>query len=170
MRLFAVALAASLVLSVTASADPGPASKTILGWIEDVALPELGIVLTAKLDTGAGTSSLDARDIRRFRRGGERLVQFTVIAPGEEPVRLERPLERLVRIKRHNGRYQTRPVVTMTVCIGAARRDIEVSLIDRSNFRYPMLIGRKALAAYALVDPTIRRTRLPSCAEREGRG
>ena len=63
----------------------------IFGWAEPVVLEETGFELEAKLDTGAETSSLDAIDIRRFRRGKDG-SRFTVEdhAEGDE-VQLERP-------------------------------------------------------------------------------
>ena len=52
------------------------ADKTIYGLNEYATLPELDTQLAAKLDTGAKTASLSARDIRRFKRDGETWVRF----------------------------------------------------------------------------------------------
>ncbi len=148
-------------------AAPAPAAageRDLFGWVERVVLVEAGFELKAKLDTGAETSSLDAVDIRRFRRGGESWVRFTVEDPdsGDE-VRLERPLLRRVRIKRHEGESQRRPVVELTVCIGEHERRLEFSLIDRSEFIYPVLLGRSALAGIAVVDPDETFIHDPDC-------
>ena len=144
------------------------AAVGIFGWSEPVELPGAGIRLEAKLDTGADTSSLDATDIRLFRRGENRIVKFKVRDPetGEE-LRLERNFVRSSRIRRHFGDYQLRRVVELEICLGTNRRKIEVNLIDRSNFSYPMLLGRNALAGIALVDPAISDTSTPNCPEED---
>ena len=139
-------------------------SKDIYGWIETVKVSEQGLRLKAKLDTGAATSSLDAKNIRRFRRGKKRLVRFSLQDPesGDE-LTLERPLVRVVRIKRHDGKHQRRPVIELDVCLGELVRSVEFSLIDRAQFIYPVLLGRSALQQYAVVDPELTFTRKPDC-------
>ena len=53
----------------------------------------------------------------------------------------------------HEGINQTRPVVALEICVGGHRMETEVSLIDRSEFNYSLLLGRSALSGFALVDP-----------------
>ena len=154
----------ALVLALAGSA--AASEPEIFGWAEPVVLEEAGFRLEAKLDTGADTSSLDAIDIRRFRRKGKSWVRFTVEDHDEgETVRLERPLLRRVRIKRHDGDSQRRSVVSLTVCLGDHRRKVEFSLIDRSQFDYPILLGRSALAGIAVVDPQVINLSEPDCAD-----
>ena len=125
----------------------------ILGWVEKASLPAVGLELKAKLDTGAETSSLDARIIKKFRKDGKRWIRFglTDRDSGEEIV-LVRERVRTIGIVQHDGSRQTRPVVEMQVCIAGHTLQTEVSLIDRSEFIYPLLLGRSALASFALVD------------------
>lgn len=149
---------------------PAPAvaqqGKLIFGWVEEVVVSQSVFTMHAKLDTGADTSSLDAQDIERFERDGEPWVRFTL--SGEEPgqtTTLERPLVRDVLIKRHRGPSQRRPVVTVPICLGPFLMEIEVSLIDRSHFNYPVLIGRAAMEGVAVVDSERALTHDPECAE-----
>ncbi len=153
LPLLRLLVAGFVLLVAPAVADP-PEQRDLVGWVERVYLADVGFELKAKLDTGAETSSLDAVDIRRFRRRGESWVRFTVEDPesGDE-VRLERPLVRRVWIKRHGAESQRRPVVELTFCLGEHERQVEFSLIDRSHFIYPVLLGRSALAGIAVVDP-----------------
>lgn len=153
-----------LLLALSATANADIEQLEIFGWVERVKLLDGDVSLKAKLDTGAANSSLDATDIRRFRRGGERFVEFTVTDPdsGVE-LRLEKPLVRNVRIIRHDGNHQRRPVVKLPVCLGDRIRQVEVNLIDRSNFIYPMLIGRSALEGFALVDSGQTFQHRPNC-------
>ena len=134
-------------------ADTASYELEIFGWVERVELLDGDLSVKAKLDTGAKNSSLDATHIERFRRNGKRWVRFVVTDPdsGDDLV-LEKPLVRNVRIVRHAGEYQRRPVVKMPICFGERWREVEVNLIDRSNFIYPMLLGRTALEGYALID------------------
>jgi hypothetical protein len=142
----------------------GP-KKQVYGWIEDVLIdPRHALKLPAKLDTGADTTSLDARNIRRARRDGEDYVRFVVTEPATgESVELEKPFVRAVRIKGHGNEPARRVVVRMRICIGDRSRSIEVNLVDRAHFEYPLLLGRNALRDVAVIDPNLRRTREPSC-------
>lgn len=125
----------------------------ILGWVENAYLPDPGIELKAKLDTGAETSSLDSRVLKKFRKGGKRWVRFAVTDrdSGEEFV-LVRERVRTIGVVQHDGSTQTRPVVMLDLCVAGKFLQTEVSLIDRSEFNYPLLVGRSALASFALVD------------------
>ncbi len=141
--------------------------KLILGWVEKVSIPaEAKLTLEAKLDTGADTSSLDAKVLKRFRRDGKHWLRFSVRDPAtKESVILERPHLRGVRIKRHDGKHQRREVADLPICLGDRLHTIEVTLINREQFEYPLLLGRSALKGFALVDPGLKRTQNPRCAQ-----
>jgi len=139
--------------------------KTVYGLNEYAELAGMDLQVAAKLDTGAKTASLSARDIKRFKRDGESWVRFylAIDAAHEHPI--ERPLARVSKIKRRAGdvdpddekKYTSRPVISLTVCMGKGSRTIEVNLTDRSAFQYPLLIGSEALKRFnALVDPSLK--------------
>jgi len=139
--------------------------KTIYGLNEYVRLFDLDLKLAAKLDTGAKTASLSARDIKRFKRDGETWVHFYLAIDEAHNSPIERPLARISKIKRRAGDYDpdeektytARPVIEMDICMGQALRTIEVNLTDRSAFQYPLLIGSEALKNFtALVDPALK--------------
>lgn len=131
-------------------ADPG--SLITVGWRELVSLPELGLAgIPAKIDTGARTSSLHADVLDDFTRGGERFVRFAVDWDGQrhfcEAVHVD------VRgITSSNGDQQTRFVIKTPLMIGKMRFRAEISLADRSQMQFPMLIGRTALRRRMVVD------------------
>jgi hypothetical protein len=155
-------LAAALVWMDSAVAERD--ELQIFGWVEKVRLLDGDLAVHALLDTGAQNSSLDATNIRRFRRDGQRLVRFTVTDPEtQDELTLEKPLIRNVRIIRHDGNHQRRPVIMLPVCLGGKLREVEVNLIDRSQLTYPMLLGRSALQDFALVDSGRRFLHPPSC-------
>jgi len=123
-----------------------------VGWRELVDLPELGLTgIPAKIDTGARTSSLHAHVLEDFRRGHERFVRFAVDWDGErhfcEAIHVD------VRgITSSNGDQQTRFVIKTPLRIGSATFRAEISLADRSQMQFPMLIGRTALRRRMVVD------------------
>ena len=141
----------------------------ILGWVESAFLADVQLELKAKLDTGAETSSLDARILKKFRKSGKRWVRFAIAdrESGEEFV-LVRERVRTVSVVQHDGEHQVRPVVMLRICIAGHWHDTEVSLIDRSEFNYQLLLGRSALASFALVDPGSTFLGQSGCAEPAG--
>ena len=157
-------LAVFCLTATPAQAQAATQEMEILGWVENVQLPALGIELKAKLDTGAETSSLDARIIKKFRKSGRRWVRFAVTdRENEEELVIVRERVRTIGIVQHEGTRQTRPVVEMKVCIAGRILQTEVSLIDRSEFIYPLLLGRSALGSFALVDPGNTFLSKPEC-------
>ncbi|WP_137885568.1 ATP-dependent zinc protease [Pseudomonas sp. 2FE] len=162
MRLKPLALLFCLILlpGMSLAAD-----KTIYGLNEYAQLPDINQQVAAKLDTGAKTASLSARDIKRFKRDGETWVRFYLAIDDAHAHPIERPLARISKIKRRAGDYDpdeektytARPVIELDICMGKALRSIEVNLTDRSSFQYPLLIGSEALKRFdALVDPSLK--------------
>lgn len=139
-------------------------TRLVVGWHEWLALPELGIErIAAKLDTGARTSALHARDIVRIEENGVAFAEFT--APllrhqknfeswhkgGVRRVRARLVDERIVRSS--NGDEEHRWVVGTTFSLGGLLFESELSLTNRTGMRFPMLVGRTALRRRFLVDP-----------------
>ncbi|MCC6917311.1 ATP-dependent zinc protease [Nitrosomonas sp.] len=155
--LFAVLLL--LVPYSTASAEKNTAISEplkIIGWVEFIRLEPWGIKTPARIDTGANTSSMSARDISVFKKNGKTWVRFTFDFrkdTGGRSVEIERPLVRMLKIKQHDGPPQERPVISMEICLADEIREAEFDLIDRRALNYPVLLGRKALAGYVVVDP-----------------
>lgn len=156
----------ALLLSLALLSAPSIASeKTVYGLNEYVQLLDIDQRVAAKLDTGAQTASLSARDIKRFKRDGETWVRFYLAIDDAHAHPIERPLARISKIKRRAGDYNpdedksytARPVIEMDVCMGGALRTIELNLTDRSAFQYPLLIGSDALQRFdALIDPSLK--------------
>jgi hypothetical protein len=144
-------------------------SVEVFGWIEPVLLVDTDFQLEAKLDTGADSSSLGATHIRRVRVGKKRYVRYSVRNPEtDELLSIRSPYIRTTRIRSHSGSSQRRRVVEMTVCLGNQQRTVEVNLVDRNEFDYPMLLGRSALQGIAIVDPSITHLSQPDCRQDDG--
>jgi len=167
-------LVTSLVTSANAT-DSGNevAEKIILGWIENVNLQPSGMKAKAKLDTGAKTSSIHAKNIEYFEKDGEDWVRFQfanntklsdqkyLSGKSKKVITIEAPLTRRALIKRHKHTSLERPVVELPFTLADNDYTAEFTLTDRSKFLYPVLLGRRFLKHVAVVDPgkTFLRTR-----------
>ena len=129
-----------------------PRTLLTVGWRELVSLPDLGLAgIPAKIDTGARTSSLHAHVLEEFLRDGERFVRFAVDWGGVrhhcEAVHVD-----LRGITSSNGDTQRRFVIKTPLTIGNLTFRAEISLANRSQMQFPMLIGRTALRRRMVVD------------------
>ena len=131
-----------------------PKSLPIVGWRELVHLPDLDLHrIPAKIDTGARTSSLHGNVIEAFTRDGEEFVRFAVDLPGiAEPQICEAVHVDIRGITSSNGKTQRRYVIKTPLRIGEFTFRAEISLADRSDMKFPMLIGRSSLRRRFAVD------------------
>ena len=135
-------------------------SKLIVGEIEVVQLSPPGLRFPARIDTGAETSSLDAREMKVFERDGDRWVRFQTIDPQTgEAIPLEARVSRKARILQSSfDESERRPVVELSVTIGHITQLAEFTLSDRSHLSFPVLIGRNVLRDMMLVDVGLSHT------------
>lgn len=143
------------VIAVAATSDMLFAGeKLVVGEVEMVRFDNLGFLMRARIDTGAETSSLDARNIRRFQRNGDNWIRFTITDPRSgEPLVVERPRSRRVRIIQAGGDDpDTRHVVELRVTLGNSTQTAEFTLADRTALEFPALIGRNVLRDLMMVD------------------
>jgi hypothetical protein len=129
-------------------------SLPVVGWRELVALPELGLAaIPAKIDTGARTSSLHGTILERFERDGEAYVRFAVDYARQHVRQVCEAVHVDWRgITSSNGETQRRMIIKTPIRIGDVEFRAEISLADRSDMKFPMLIGRSALRRHFLVD------------------
>jgi len=127
-----------------------------LGWREWVALPTLGIPrLRAKVDTGARTSALHVDAQWRFSEGGAPWVGFriTPARARHEVVDACAPILDEREVMDSGGRRTLRVFLATRLWLAGMERDIEINLADRRSMRFPMLLGRTAIAGAFTVDP-----------------
>ncbi|MEL7547272.1 MAG: RimK/LysX family protein [Pseudomonadota bacterium] len=150
--MIATALSASAQAVADADSVRGEETAT-LGYIEDAFIGRLGLEMKAKLDTGADTSSLHARDMRVYKKTGkDNWVEFRVIGKNGRSIRYDQNVISFVRIKLKTGGTQRRPVIHLPLCVGGVSGLAEFTLTDRGNFDYEALIGREFLASRIVVD------------------
>lgn len=135
------------------------AKKLVLGEYERVTVGSPGVKYLARIDTGAATTSIHALEVTRFERDGQRWVRFKIDDPkANDSTTLERRLVRRVRIKKAEAENDHRLTVMMTLRLGRITRQVEVSLSDRADMEFPVLIGRNFLLDTAVVDVSLRNT------------
>lgn len=141
--------------------------KKVIGAVEDVLVRPPGIILPARIDTGAATSSLDARNLQRFERDGKPWVRFEVQMPESgQKAQLERPIVRQVRIvQAGRAEGERRPVVELQITLGGMVQTAQFTLSSRTHLEYPLLIGRNVLRDVMVVDVGRKRSVRPRTGE-----
>ncbi|AUI88628.1 ribosomal protein S6 modification protein [Vibrio azureus] len=132
--------------------------KIIIGNAEAIGLPDLGISqLEARIDTGAQTSSLHVDNLYCFERDGQSFVEFDLhpdVYHLEHTVRCEAPLKANRKVKSSNGTFEHRCLITTTLRMGDTDWPIDITLTNREEMTYMMLLGRQGMADKVLVDPS----------------
>lgn len=132
-------------------------TKAVVGWRENVALPDLQVKdVKAKVDTGARTSAIHAYRVREKDVEGRLHVEFTI-----HPVQRKKvpevkclvPVKDRRWVRSSNGKRELRYVIETNVELGDLRFPIELTLTDRDQMGFRMLLGREALRKRFTVDP-----------------
>lgn len=137
-----------------ASAATPNGDKQLVGAVENVWFPQLKLTFNARIDTGATTSSIDARHVEPFERDGHDWVRFDLINPTSgDSVSIEHEIKRWVRIRQSSSdKLQRRPVVALQTVIGGVSQTAEFNLTDREGMDFSVLIGRNVLKDLMIVD------------------
>lgn len=127
-----------------------------IGRREFVDFPELGLKgVEAKIDTGAFTTALHCHNIKIEEVNGKKVLSFYLL----DPTHPEYTKRKLVfhdfyqkNIKNSFGEYEARYVIKTIIKLGKRKIKSTISLANRQNMRYPVLIGRKLIGKKFLVD------------------
>jgi len=135
------------------------ADKHLVGALELCNLPELEIEnLNIRVDTGAATSSLHVDNIEEFKKAGKKWVRFDIhpnIHDVDEIVRREAPVSSVKRVKSSTATLERRYVIQTDIVLASMQWEIQLTLTDRSEMTYLMLLGREAMAGRLIVDPEL---------------
>ncbi len=130
--------------------------KKLIGWREWVRLPDLNVGrIKAKIDTGARTSVLHAFKVTPFTKDGASYVRF-VVHPMQRLRKPEITCVALVVDHRNvtdsGGRVELRYVIRTSLKLGKSCWPVEITLTNRDQMGFRMLIGRQALRGRYVVD------------------
>ena len=140
--------------SIPDAPDSGVVARTVIGWREWLALPQLGIAaIRAKIDTGARSCALHVESIEEYRVNEVVWLRFVVAARRRNIVVCEAPALDRRPVTDSGGRTAERWFIGTTIGIAGQRFDAEINLTNRGNMLFPMLLGRRALSGRFLVDP-----------------
>ena len=132
------------------------ANKIIIGRLESIDLPDLEIKsLVVRVDTGAQTSSLHVDNIVKSKKNGKPYVTFDLhpdIHNVNELVTCGAFISDVRNIKSSNGGREQRYVIKTPISLGDTTWPIEITLTNRNDMNYLMLLGRQALGSAFLVD------------------
>lgn len=122
-------------------------TPTLIGWRERVHLPLFDLQnIEAKIDTGARTTALHASRIRTYDKDGALWVEFH-----PEHDRLDTDSLCRCVVKEHrpitntSGIPETRIIIRTSLEIAGQRLAVDISLANRTDMTFPIIIGRTAL-------------------------
>ncbi|QOY53536.1 ATP-dependent zinc protease [Candidatus Sulfurimonas marisnigri] len=130
--------------------------KKIIGKKELISILDLELYgLDAKVDTGADSNALHCDDIFVDENN---IVHFKLLDEVHEAYNgkhMQVPLYKMKKIRSSNGKLQHRPSIKVEIELLGEKYSTIISLTDRSDMKYPMLIGRKFLDGKFLVDVSL---------------
>ena len=134
-------------------------TKHIIGNEEWFSLRDLGIpAIKARVDTGAKTSALHAFNIKTFKKHGKEFVGFDIHPIEQNDTIVKRCTAEIVdqrTVKSSMGKKENRYVISTPITLGLETWNIEVTLANRDQMGYRMLLGREAMEKRFLVDPEL---------------
>lgn len=128
----------------------------VIGWREWVSLPDLGVeTIKVKVDTGARSSSLHAFNLNFFERNQSEWVRFQ-IHPVQRKTKISVTTEAKIlefrSIRSSSGIASTRPVIITNITLLGVTWPVELTLSNRDEMGFRMLLGREAFRRKFLVD------------------
>ena len=128
----------------------------MIGRVERIDLPDWELLnLDAKIDTGAFSSSLHCHHIEVFERNEAKWVRFHLLDPEYNSYNerlMEFPVSDQRVVKSSNGIGEERIFIETVIMLYNQKFNIELSLSNRAEMKYPILLGRKFLAKKFVVD------------------
>lgn len=134
------------------------------GYVEKATLPDNNLILSAKLDTGAKSASLNATDITPIDVNGVPYLRYTVPTKTGNFTFESKYIGKVkIKVRANETAAGTpsvapikRPVVLLKIRLGDKERLLPVNLTNRKRFLYPLLLGRDAIISFSgSVDPAL---------------
>jgi len=130
--------------------------KTIIGRLENINITNLGLDgIVAKIDTGAYRGSIHSTNIREEEENGKKVLKFQILDEQHPEYANKVHTFEDYKICRFRGTkvdYHKRYVIPVSLEIAGKKIEGELSLTDRKDLRYSVLLGRRALKKDFLID------------------
>lgn len=130
--------------------------KKIIGRLEYVDIPSFHLSgIQAKIDTGAYNGAVHVSLITEFEREGDKYIRFVLLDERHleyhgKAIETNEFEER--RVKSSNGEIQHRYAVPLTIVLKGMEIKTKLSLSNRKDLRYPVLLGRKIIKKHFIID------------------
>ncbi|MBN2807380.1 MAG: ATP-dependent zinc protease [Prolixibacteraceae bacterium] len=132
--------------------------KLIIGRKDLANFPELELEnIAVKIDTGAFTSSIHCDKIEEIEHEGESAIRFQLLDPTHEWYNGKTFVfkkYKLKKIKSSSGHSELRYIIRTKIELFRKIYPVELSLSERGDMKYPVLLGRKLLRKRFLIDPS----------------
>jgi hypothetical protein len=130
--------------------------KRTLGRKDKVDFPEFDLFdVDVKVDTGAYTSAIHCHHIEAVRKDGHKTIFFRLLDPSHPQYEAEiystSDFDERV-IKNSFGKSERRYVIKTKIRLFGEDYPIDLSLSERGEMKYPVLLGRKMIQGNFVVD------------------
>ncbi len=134
-------------------------NKITIGRKDKGDFPEFDLTdIDLKIDTGAYTSAIHCHRIRTEEKAGKETLYFTLLDPSHdqyEKRELSTEQFRVKRVRSSNGNAEERYLIKTKIRLFGKQYSISLTLSERGEMRFPILIGRKFLMGKLIVDPAL---------------
>ena len=137
-----------------------PLKRILIGRQDKAGFPELNLEdVEVKVDTGAYTSSFHCHKITVVKENGQEKLCCYFLDPEHEKYHNQRFLFdqfKLKKVRSSNGIMEERFSVRTKIEIFEKVFPIELTLTERGNMKFPVLLGRKFLSKKFVVDSSMK--------------
>ncbi|MFY0686372.1 MAG: ATP-dependent zinc protease [Cyclobacteriaceae bacterium] len=125
-----------------------------IGRIDKIDIPEFGLVnIPAKIDTGANRSAIHCSEIHCEEVEGIEEITFHIPLDTSHGINIFHSKSFFKkRIRSSSGHLEERYVIKTTIVLFGMEIATTFSLTDRTEMKYPILLGRKLLRSRFIVD------------------
>lgn len=130
--------------------------KTLIGRSDRIDFPDLHMSnVEAKVDTGAYTSAIHYHHAEEREEHGKKVLHFTLLDPEHPEFNGKKfffdSYEKR-HIKNSFGESEERFIIKTHIVLFDKTIEVEFSLSNRGNLKFPILLGRKLLKRGYVVD------------------
>lgn len=132
----------------------------VIGRNDKADFPELGLRnIKVKVDTGAYTSSIHCYDVNEIEINGVNNIEFKLLDPSH-PKYKDKTFKtinyKVKKIKSSFGNIEQRFIIDTNILIFNQEYPLELSLSERSDMKFPILLGRKFLDKRFIVNTSLK--------------